>query len=63
MMKLLRFGGLDDDGPTLELDLTDCAEIAAALQESFPDLGAYESLRNAFAALESRAAAPDASIH
>lgn len=62
-MKLMRFGVVGEDDQPLELDLADCAEIAAAMQERFPELGAYDLLRNVFAALEPRGPVPDTSIH
>ena len=62
-MKLMRFDVVGEDDQPRELDLTDCAEIAAALQERFPDLGAYDLLRGAFAMLDGQLSAPDAWRH
>lgn len=62
-MKLLRFGMIGESDQPLELDLADCAEIAAAMQERFPDVGAFDLLRNVFAALDMRRAAPEATLH
>jgi len=62
-MKILRIDNIDEAGQPRELDLVDCAEIAAALQERFPDLGAYDVLRGAFAMLEGKDTGPDAALH